>query len=79
MDLIDNNNADPDIAIDDSVKHINEFADFDGIKSKSGACQEQPRKIEREYFIFGNAGNQGDTKKVNGKIKIDIEEMLLYG
>jgi hypothetical protein len=35
MDLIDNNNADCDIAIDDSIKHINEFADFKGIESKS--------------------------------------------
>ena len=74
--MVHNNNADSYIAIDDGVKHIKKFADVNGIKNKRSARYDQRGKIERENLVLNNAGNQGNTEKVNGKIKIDIEEMF---
>ena len=76
MDVINNNNTDSNIAVNDGVKHVEKFADPERIKSKRRAGQKQRRKIQRQDFILGNAGEQRNTEEMNGKVQIDIEEMF---
>ena len=76
-DLIDENYADADIAVNEGVKQIEEFPVAKGVRDEKGAGQEQAPEIEGEQFVLNNARDQSQAKKMDGKIQVNSEEVFL--